>query len=239
MKKCKFIFFYQFLSLLFYISCNMNVSQDKGLIELNKNKINADSLISIFKAFWPEIDSIEKELIKKGSVEVIISSYEGEPDEVCTYYLDTINYTLRSEFISGGATVSELRLLYSNNTIKVLKSSFSGTSAFTNQNDFEIYDYNFNKKIFLTDTVAEKLFNVQLIDFFKENTPDSVIKEFERHSSYYFTIVYNEAGVAEIELFDELKGNDITSNNWLKGNKISFYYNDKKFIKAGPYFSNE
>jgi hypothetical protein len=219
------------------MSCNTNVSQDKGSIELKGNKINADSLISIFKLFWPKIDSIENELINKLNVKVIISSYEGEPDETCNYYLDTINYTLRSEFVSGGVYVSELRLLSAENTIKVMKSSFSGTNSFTNQDDFLIYDYNYNKKSFSIDTVAGKLFKVQLIDFFKENTPDSIITEFEGHSSYFFQTIYNESGVAEIQLFDESLEKNIKSNKWLKGNKITFYYKDNKFFKTETYFS--
>ncbi len=229
-------------SLLFLIISlinNLIVAQDKGSIKLTENKINADSLMSIFKLFWPKIDSIENELINKQNAEVIISSYEGEPDETCNYYLDTVNITLRSEYNSGGVSISELRILFSDQTVVVIRSSFSGTSSFTNQNDLLIYNYNFNEKTFSLDTINIKLFNVELKDYFKENTPDSIISEFEGHSSYFFHIIYNETGIAENQLFDNSFEKNIMNNNWLKGNKITFYYKDNKFIKTEPYFSNE
>lgn len=229
-----------FLTLILLANCKNEKSIVKNENNIQSRVINSrsDSIISIFKTIWPSIDSISENLLKDLTETVIATSYEDEPDEICRYYLDTIKYTLRKEFQSGGTYVSELRILFSDKAIKIISSDFSGTNSFTNQNKVEVYDYDFNKNSLILDSINTKLFIVNLRDYFKENTPDSVISKLENHLSYFFQISYNESGIAENQLFDESFDKDITNNNWLKGNKITFYYENNEFRKSEPYFSN-
>lgn len=212
-------------------------------MERKMERVNADSIISIFKMFWPSIDSIKNKLMQEKSIELIISSnerlFEDEPNETCSYYLDTVNYAIQSEYYSGGVSVSELRILFSNNDIFVISSNFSGTRAFTTQNYLSIFKYDFEKKFFYLDSMNTKLFKVEKSDFFKESTPDSIISEFANHSSNFFNIFYTNDGVAVNEIFDEIIGNDIKENKWLKGNVITFYFNNNRFYRTEPYFSVE
>ncbi len=229
-----------FIILNLFSTCRNEKSVDRHDNNILTKEINpsSDSIVSIFSTMWPNIDSLSEKLLKNLTATVIVASYEDEPNEICRYYLDTIKYTLRREFQSGGVSVSELRILFLDNTIKILSSDFSGTTSFTNQNNIEIYDYDYNKMSFLLDSVNTSFFSVDLKDYFKENTPDSVVLEFESHSSHFFQIVYIEAGIAENKLFDESFDKEITNNNWLKGNIITYYYENNKFRKSGPYFTN-
>lgn len=225
------------LALLITGRNDITIAKNENKIQAEKITPSSDSVISIFRKIWPSIDSLSEKLVKNLSTTIIVASYEDEPDEVCRYYLDTIKYTLRKEFQSGGISVSELRILFSDNTVKIISSDFSGTSSFTNQNNPKIYNYDYNKQSFTLDTADTKFFIVRLRDFFKGNTPDSVISEFKGHSSYFFQITYNESGIAENQLFDDSFDKNITNNNWLKGNKITYYYENNKFRKSEPYFS--
>jgi len=198
---------------------------------------NADSILSIFKQFWPYLDLLENELINTLEAKIEYPKEEHEPNMSISFYLDTINYTIREESEASG--VFELRALFSNNSIKIISSSIAGNNTHTYQSDFGIYSLNFETGRFLKDSIDKELFKVQLKDYFKENAPDSVVNKIDTHTSYFFSLTNNEKVVAENQLFEELIGEKLKDYKWLKGDKIDFEYKNNKFTRSEPYFSEE
>ncbi len=87
--------------------------------------------------------------------------------------------------------------------------------------------------------VDKKIFAVEIKDFFKESTPDSVVK---KQYTTDFNIIYLEKeGVAECRLspYRWEKERYENTRKWLKGDVIHFDFVDGKFIRSGPYFEHD
>ena len=237
MNKTRFIFLIGSLFLTYeYSYCQIDkVDNCKELYAIEKP--NSDLILTVFKQFWPKLDSIELELKSTLKFAVEYPKEESAIDMSYRYYLDTMKYTIRLEGEAIG--ISELRALFYKNSIKLISSSFNGTSASVHQTDFSIYNYNFKTKELSIDSIDTKLFQVQLKDYFKEGTPDSIISYTSSYTSYFFDIVYNEKGIATNQLYSNSFDRKFRDVEWLRGNVITFEYKDSKFIRSEPYFSED
>jgi len=216
---------------LFSQDLNKDYSKKYDFYKPGEILTNHDFIFTIFNEFWTLSDSIEKELIKNQRFEVR-EKYKGEPDDIYIYYLDSIQNTIRCEYHSGGDYVSELRILFSDTNISVLKSSFSGTSSFAHQNDIGFYKFDKTINKFKLDSIKTELFDIQIEDFFQNDIPDSIVKELSTYTSYIFQIKQISQGIAECEIFDDRMGQDITDNKWIKANRIVYYYNNDNTIET-------
>ena len=212
------------------------VANDSNGNDTTDYKISPDSIQNIFNSFsllGAVSDDLKLNLTRK-----VKGSYDGD-EYTIYYYLDTLNYTFRQEFSFVGIQIKEARILLSENSIKILYSENSGTRSATSQNEIKVFDYNPSKKTFDIDTLNTGLFQIKFKDFFKDNTPDSIISNLSNNSNFFFSIVLNKTGIAENEIFSTLVGEKLNESKWLKGNKIAYMYRDNKIIKTNPYFENE
>ena len=71
--------------------------------------------------------------------------------------------------------------------------------------------------------------NLNISDFVKKDTPDSVIKKYSEYSSSSYELVYVEGNI-EYKLFDtSIFTNSEIDNSFLLGNSIEFIWNGKHF----------
>ena len=168
-------------------------------------------------------------------IEVLKEKVEMREIHKSAYYLNTAKNTIRNEdsYIIGVSaySVDEYKLLRSAHKPKFICSNFFGTSAFGQQGDFEIYDYDPHTGTFSLDTVALKLFRVDQRDFYIESTPDSVVD-----CDHFFDIVHNKEGVAVCEFNCGRWRREEDEYKWLRGNVIRFDYVNGEFIRSAPYF---
>ena len=235
MKIMNKISFYCFLLLLVVIMTRCKANDFNGNDTTNY-KINPDSIQNIFNSF-SLLGTVSDDL-KLNLKNEVKGSYDGD-EYTIYYYLDTLNYTFRKEFSFVGTQIKEARILLSENSIKILYSENSGTSSFTSQNEIKVFEYNPLNKTFDIDTINTGLFQIKFKDYFKANTPDSIISDLSNNSNFFFNIVLNKTGIAENEIFSTLIGENLIENKWLKGNKITYKYKDNKIMKSNPYFENE
>jgi hypothetical protein len=168
----------------------------------------------------------------------IVNEYESDEETYETQIIldiDTVKNALRTEdteSTNSSVIVNEYRALIINNRIKLVYSVFAGTSAFTSQSEFSVYDYNNGSLV--TDTASTAIFDVKSSDFIVSNTPDSIRKEITGESCFFFHIVYNDKGIAEC--WYSCDYTERKYKTWFRGNTICFSIKDGRIVRSDPYF---
>jgi len=147
-----------------------------------------------------------------------------------------IDVNRRGEETSGFGDDNIYRLLNSVDGAKLLSLGFGRYDGMEygviNISDFDLRTGN------LSYSLDNNIFRVELKDFFKETTPDSII---QTQVTTDFQITHlNKKGVAECRLspaYWDYHNNEEISK-WLKGVVIHFNFVDGKFIRSEPYFEN-
>jgi hypothetical protein len=197
-------------------------------------------ICSLYRKFEKinETDSVTNFLFKKGKFVKEIE--DGTYTTIME--IDSTKNALRiedTETNNSSFYVKEYRISNSKgNLLKFIHSEYLGTNAFTSQEKFEIYDYDFKTNTFKFDSASIKLFTCDVKDFFYKTTPDSIIETYSRHSSNFFQIVYNDFGVATYILDDHLTAARQERNKWIIGNTIKFDLINNRFIRSRPYYTN-
>ena len=226
--------------LLLFLGFSDNPTKCESKID-RQDKIN---VVKLFQEFDDFSDSIKNILLKNG--ECYPASNIDEDIEVIRISIDSSNnaISVKSFYEQGGngaITTIEYKLIEFKKGIKFFRSSNSGTGAFTNQDQFEVYNYNIKTSRFelLEDMYNKDLFNVEIKDFFFAETPDSIIREYTSHSSNFFILFDCNNGVAKNILVDNLMFNNPKDNKWIKGDAIRFDLKGNKFTRSIPYYESE
>jgi len=196
----------------------------------------------------------EKYVDKKEYIDEYGDSYDIGIGKT-VYSLDTVTNTIVSKSTwwqnpndGSNSVKSEYRLL---NSITNTKLIWSWANFYTNivsyQRDVRIYDLDSHTGILSMDSTSMELFRIRSKDFFVESTPDSLM-----YFGYYFLISCADKGIAQCILefnageWDRgwATGNkssykDLKGTQWLKGNIVDFYFDNGKFTRSEPYFSND
>jgi hypothetical protein len=208
------------------ISCIQNANNDTPFV-LDLFKVKNQTVSS------ETIDS----LVSNG---VIISTYEesGEVYEDKTYLIiDTIKNALRIESTEAGNSsfiIDEYKVINVKNDIKLIHSKLVGTRAFTTQSELTVYDYNSRQKTLALDTINTKLFEVEISDYFKSNTPDSILNIAEEEASYFLNLLYNDTGIGEYLYVEDVWREK--QSEWMKGNTIRFNWVGKRVERTKPFY---
>lgn len=233
-----------FIFILTSITCASS-NKEKDSADSNLAELPKGLIVSIFKQNRIDhfSDSAKNCLINNG---VYYSPNNSEEEIwVCKMYVDSLNNTIRIEDyyeVGGGASsISEYKVIKTKTGSKLLYSNYGGTVAFTTQYEFDIYDYSLSTGMLTRDSSKSTLkqFKVDTKDFFVPNTPDSVIVEYESHSSHFYRVVDIQKGIAEHILIDGLMFDDMKNNKWIKGNSIRFDIIGDTFIRSLPSYEEE
>lgn len=202
------------------------------------------AIVELFLKFNCLTDSIKTILIEKG--EYYPASNTDEDIEVLEIIIDSTNNAMstKSYYKAGGngaKYIIEYKDIETKRGIKFFCSSYHGTCAFTDQDQFEVYNFDIISKQFelLTDINKQKLFKVEIKDFFFYDTPDSIIQEYLSHSSNYFILLDCNNSIAKNILDDNLIFNKNKDNRWIRGEVIRFDLKGNKFSRSNPYYEFE
>jgi len=110
---------------------------------------------------------------------------------------------------------------------KIVFSNSTNSQADNYQNVLDTYQYYLKSKKLIKDTVIYKAFSIELKDFFKKNTPDSIISKYSENiqPTYSFS-----KDLIHCEISDYGYSNTLLKCPWLKGNCIEINWNGKDFI---------
>ena len=99
---------------------------------------------------------------------------------------------------------------------------------------FEVYDFNAKKGKFTLDAASSALFKLDEKDFFTDETPETILSDAWYHISFEITDAHGQ--FAEHRLNFNSENYDWTQ--WMKGNVISFDFEDGKFTRSAPFFDD-
>lgn len=155
--------------------------------------------------------------------------------------IDSVKEQVRIEFgFESGQkayAIDEIKLFKkSDGNYKAIYSHCTGANAMLNQGELSIYDYNTKTRILSIDNLTRSLFQIGLKDFFKVNTPDSVITEFDSHSGFSYDLFYAEKNDIEFRLVNFLIFDHLKDNKDVSGNIIGFKWINDRFVRLEPYF---
>ena len=163
-------------------------------------------------------------------------------EEIIKYTLTEVNDTtgtLRIEmsFESGqrGFIIREFRRIkVKNNEFIVVYSLVNGAPIAFGQSELVTYRLKRGQLTKMGESLLPS--KIGLADFFKPNTPDSVIRKYSGYSNHSYDLIYSGDNICYVlyENFDP--GLD---KSWLLGNKIEFIFEKGKFKRSLPSFSEE
>lgn len=111
---------------------------------------------------------------------------------------------------------------------KIVYSNSTNSRSDNFQNALDTYEYYLKPKKLIKDTIEYKAFKIKLKDFFKNNTPDSII------SKYYSDNIQPTYSFRKDLIYciisDYGYSNILLESPWLLGNYIEIKWNGKDFI---------
>ncbi len=110
---------------------------------------------------------------------------------------------------------------------KIVFSNSTNSRSDNYQNVLDTYQYYLKSKKLIKDTVIYKAFRIELKDFFKKKTPDSIISKYSEdiQPTYSFS-----KDLIHCEISDYGYSNTLLKCPWLKGNCFEIKWNGKDFI---------
>ena len=216
---------------LFFISTSCSSFKVTTVLTHTKDKSISDYFLELPSEYFDGLSlSNRKEILTKEKY------YPPDNDELETivYSLADINYkneSLRVEYTyesgQAGFIIYELRKFKSNKGINIITySNISGAHNMFSGEIITFIDYGNEIKISKKEFLPKEL-NIR--DFVKKNTPNSIIKKYSEYSSSSYELVYVENDI-EYRLYDsDILSNSEIDNSYLIGNTIKFVWTGKKF----------
>jgi hypothetical protein len=194
-----------------------------------KNEINRDFFVAdVFMRLKIEslTDSVRAELLTK----LKLDSIDGETH--MTMDIDSINNSIfiQSCYIESSTMPCEnydiRSYQFDSINFEIIYSKNSVSYADKYQDEFKIYQYCTTTKILKEDLITQKVFNIQLKDFFNANTPDSIINSYAESVNPIFSFQDSKIFCT---VSDCGYGNTLNDEKWLEGNTIEIIWNGKNF----------
>ena len=116
-----------------------------------------------------------------------------------------------------------------NNSCKIIYSKSTHSFAENHQGVLNVYRYDFKTKILEKDSTDHIAFKIKIKDFFKENTPDSVLLKYKESIEPIYSFV---GDTVYCRISDKGYANILLDEPWLKGNQIEICWLGGDFVQC-------